>query len=429
MDRFPDLSIDALDTEGLDPRDAGLARAIYGVAIRRWLTLWGVIDPMLEQPRNRLDKRAAAALLSGAAQVLLLERVPAHAACHESVEWVKRVAGPGKAKLVNALLRRICGISLDADGAKTIRDQYNDKRDELPLADGRAVALARPVLSTDPLERLGMATSVPVSLLRAWVRQSSMREARRLALHGLLEPPVILNTGHSSQGVPPDARPHTVPGHHVYVGPMGQLVGLLRERSDLWVQDPASSLAVEGVSDLKPRVIVDLCAGMGTKTRQLAATFPEARIVATDIDRIRLQVLGETFKSSTVEVTAFDEISQLAGLADLVLLDVPCSNTGVLARRVEARYRFDASRQATLVETQRQIIANAIALLSEEAGNRGGLLYSTCSLDPCENEEQAHWATRWHGLSVIREHRRMPEGGPGDPPEAYSDGSYAVLMG
>jgi 16S rRNA (cytosine967-C5)-methyltransferase len=75
---------------------------------------------------------------------------------------------------------------------------------------------------------------------------------------------------------------------------------------------------------------------------------------------------------------------------------------------------------------QRQIIADSVRLLKPGGGGR--LLYSTCSLDPAENREQAAWACRWHGFRIGREHDRLPEGLPGDPAEKYSDGSYAVLL-
>lgn len=426
--RFPDLALDDLDTSGLDAKDAALARAIVASASRRWLTLWGLVRPMLDREPRSLDVRAAAAIMSGAAQIVLLERVPPHAACDESVAWVKRHAGEGKARLVNAILRRLCRLVLDETGAKVFREAPSDRRDEIPLGDGRALALNEEALPSDPLERLSVASSAPVDLLRHWVKLFSMREARRLAMHGVLEPPIILNTRHAEGALPEGLVPHDMPGHHVFTGPIAELASILSARSDLWVQDPASSLAVEGVGDLEPRVVVDLCAGKGTKTRQLARAFPGARIIATDIDAPRARVLRETFAQTPVEVIDYANVDDLAGQADLVLLDVPCSNTGVLGRRVEAKYRFDASRTRSLIKAQRQIIVKAIPLLSKEAGSRGGLLYSTCSLDQQENEEQAQWVDRWHALAKDREHRRGVSGQPGDPASRYSDGSYAALL-
>ena len=424
--RFPDLDLFALDTSGLDHRDAAFAHALYDAVMRRWLTIEHLIRGCLNRPEDRVEPRSMAALLSGAAQMLFLDKAPAYAAVNQSVEWVKTRAGPGPSRLVNAVLRRIA--ELVGEGERQFRETYSDRTDELPLADGRALGLMHSALPDDPVRRLAAATSNPIELLRSWAKNSSLREARRLALHGLCNPPTILNVAHATSELPDGLTPHSAPGHQVFSGSREQLVSLLDQRRDIWVQDPASSLAVQMASDLKPGVIIDVCAGMGTKTRQLAAAFPEASIVATDVDLPRLATLKKSVASDRVTVIGFESLSEWYGKADLVFLDVPCSNTGVLARRVEARYRFDRARQESLTAMQRQILADSMRLLRRQGGS-GKVLYSTCSLDPEENRDQSAWVSRWHGLRVERESERTPEGLPGDPPERYSDGSYASLLG
>jgi len=424
--RYPDLDLTPLDTSGLEARDAALAHAIYDAVIRRWITLEHLIGASLDKSWELAPPRVKAAMLAGAAQLVLLDRVPAHAAVHESVEWVKGPLGPRAAGLVNAVLRRTAELAGEPE--RTRRPQWNDLPDEVPLSDGTAVVLTRGCMPADPLERLAIATSHPIELLRTLSRSMPMRDVRRIALHNLLAPPVILNTLHAQSDLPEGLIPHTAPGHHVYTGEHADLGRMLRSRKDIWVQDPASALAVQTVADLKPALVIDPCAGMGTKTRQLAATFPRARIIATDIDLPRRHELERVFAGhDRVEVVPFKSLREFVGQADLILLDVPCSNSGVLARRPEARYRFDDKRTESLSATQRQIVADSIPLLRPGSG-KGRILYSTCSLDPRENEEMARWASRWHGLNAAREHRRLPEGVPGDPPERYSDGSFAVLL-
>ncbi len=424
--RYPDLELSALRTDGMSPLDEAFAHALYDAVIRRWITLSFIVEIALDRPEKRADPRTIAAILAGAGQLLLLDRVPPHAAVNTSVDWVKARVGEGAGRLVNAILRKIARLIEEPGGVR--RETYTDRQDELPLPGGGSLALSASILPEDSMTRLSVATSVPIDLLRAWSK-SSIRESRRLALHTLVQPPVILNTSFAAADLPAEAIAHSAPGHHVYTGTHAQLAAMLGARKDIWVQDPASSLAVGAVPDLKPKLVVDACAGMGTKTRQLAATFPSAKIIATDVDMPRVRVLREVSAHlPNVQVVGYDKLIDYAGKADLILLDVPCSNTGVLARRVEARYRFDREHLEKLASMQKQIIADSVRLIRRGSGSCG-VLYSTCSLDPRENQAQAEWACRWHGFSQQREHTRLPAGLPGDPATAYSDGSFAVLLG
>lgn len=434
--REPDFELLQPDTEGLEERDAALLHAIYDGAMRRWITFRWLIEMKLKQPWENLDPRLKGVMLAGVAQLILLERVPPHAIVGEAVEWVKTNIGGGAGALTNAVLRgidRMIRAEYERGEEPTnpeYRERWTGEPDELPLPDGRAIALIGARLPNDPIESLAIATAHPMRLLRAWLKHMPMREVRALAHHSLMPAPVIINTFHADESahgpLPETLKPHTAPGHHVFTGARSELVRFLDNRPDVWVQDPASTLAVQSVIDLKPTLIIDACAGLGTKTRQLTAVFPHTAIVATDVDRVRWETLREVFAEhpSTVVVPPAD-LKLHNGRADLIVLDVPCSNTGVLGRRTEAKYRVSPDRTRELTGIQRQIIADAIPLLAKG----GRILYSTCSLDPAENEEIVAWACKWHNLQVLREHRRAPSGVPGDGPEQYSDGSYAALLG
>lgn len=431
--RFPELDVRPFEPAGLPPRDAAFAHAVHDAVMRRWLTLSNLVQGNLRQPFDDLEPRLRAALLAGAAQLLFLDSVPPHAAINHAVEWAKQRIRPGAGAMVNAVLRKTDALlQRDGEGRLATRDVYTGRRDELPLAGGRALALAAPALPEDEVERLAAAASVPVILLRRWLERLPMREVRGLALHALAHPPIILNTAHAAADLRADPllAPHDAPGHHVFTGTREQLIDLLQSRADTWVQDPASSLAVSSVFDLRPSLVLDLCAGQGTKTRQLAAAFPEATIVATDVSDARLATLRAVFAGSEQVRVVSPKQAREGNLAraDLILLDVPCSNTGVLARRPEARYRFGPETLASLIDTQRQIIADAIPLLAPG----GSILYSTCSLEPEENQEQARWAAKWHAFAIRRENARPPHtvlsGGGEGAAAAYSDGSYAVLL-
>ncbi|MEC9372956.1 MAG: transcription antitermination factor NusB, partial [Planctomycetota bacterium] len=320
--RFPDLDLAPIDVEGLDARDAAFAHALHDGTIRRWLTLEYLLQLGLSKPIETLEPRVRAALLAAAAQLLFMDKAPAHAAVHESVEWAKRVIRPGAGSLVNAALRRLTE-RLTEDRA----ERSEDARNHIPLSSGAALILAEPCLPENDVERLAVATSNPVSLLRHWLKSMSMREVRALAVHGLARPPVILNTACAAAPLPEETTdsgdplliPHEAPGHHVFRGDRPRLISLLAQRNDIWVQDPASSLAVMSVTDLKPALVIDPCAGRGTKTRQLAAVFPNAEIIATDVDDDRRNDLTRAFRNHpTVRAIHPRDLAKWNARADLI---------------------------------------------------------------------------------------------------------------
>ncbi len=448
--KFPMLDLAPLDeTElGLEGRDAAFAHAIVDAVLRRWLTLRHIIQTRLTQPFESVEAPLQAALLVGAAQVVLLDRVPAYAAIDHAVEWSKRRVRPGAGGMANAVLRKVATLAAAGVEPRPMSERYSDRPDELPLPDGRSIRLAEPVMGEDPLDRLACSTGHPRALLDIWAKAHGQPAARALALHGVLHAPTIVRVAENvlKAGLDPALfTPHDRPGFAVFSGSRATLVEWLGQHHDCWVQDPASTLAVESIADLRPRLIIDACAGQGTKTRQLARTFPEAQIIATDTDDARRKTLLDVFEGHPrVRVIRHEKLIQHAGQADMVLLDVPCSNTGVLARRPEAKYRFVKHQIEELEGIQRQILADAIPLLSEEGpglvggksggsgkgGKRGGLiLYSTCSLQPSENAGHIAWAKKWHNFEASRERVTLPKGAPGAQACTYQDGSYSVVLG
>jgi 16S rRNA (cytosine967-C5)-methyltransferase len=422
--RFPDLLPIEIDEDGLDPRDAALAHAIGDGVARRWLTLEHLLSRGMRQPASRCEPLVRATLLCAAAQIVLLDRIPRHAAVHEAVEQAKP-AGARAAGMVNAALRRLCELVPD-DKARARRERYTGATDEIPLAAGGALALREACLPHDPMERMSIATSVPSNLLARWSECYGEVGARGLSLHALVHAPTIVNIGN---GPPPEDASlwaaHEEPGFVVWTGPRSDLGSWVASHPHAWAQDPASARCVGLARELRPPTILDLCAGQGGKTRLLARAFPDARLIASDADTARLVHLRSAFRGRTgVEVRAPHELDALRGSVDLALLDVPCSNTGVLARRPEARYRWGRAQRRRLAEVQRSILERARELLAPS----GSILYSTCSIEPEENERMVAWACDRLSMRVVRDALHLPRGLPGDPPARYTDASYAALL-
>ena len=422
--RWPDLDLRPMLTTGLDDRDARLAQAICAETVRRWRTLECLLNARLRRPLIENEANLQAALLVGAAQIFLMGNQPDHAVVNEAVAWAKRRVRPKAGGLANAVLRRM----IDLRGELVDADDHPG-RDALPLSDGRWLRLTDRVLPEQPVERLAAQTSHPVALISRWSRQCDPLQLARLALHSLvLAPTLVMGLDAALVQSHADLLAHDEPGFAVWTGSHVGLVELLAAHPQARVQDPTSFDIVRriGGSASVTGLIADVCAGSGTKTAQLADAFPEARIIATDVDRRRFGMLQQRFAgSSRVEVIEPRRLIDFARRVDLLLLDVPCSNTGTLARRIEAKYRVDAEHIESLVSLQRQIIADHLALRSD----KGLVAYSTCSLEPEENQAQIAWMNRWHRTRVVTEFSQRPVGLPGDSPTRYRDGGYLALVG
>lgn len=417
--RFPDLLPGEPDTSGLDDRDAGLARAVYGVTLRHWLAIEHAAARWSRRDPRGLDPPVRAALLAGGAQLLFLDRVPDHAAIGESVEWAKARSGPGASGLVNAVLRRVARMR---SGRRPI---WSDGLDELPTSDGGAIVLDGLDLPDTPERRWSIACSLSPRLVESWRSALGPEHARTICHGTLAQPPTLLNTAFAG-GALEGVEPHSVDGVGVWTGSRRGLIETLERRDDLWPQDAASCLALGPTEGLRPDRVVDLCAGLGTKTRHLLHLFPGATIVAADVDAARLEELGRIFEGHRrVAVVHADEAGKREiGRADLVVVDAPCSNSGVLRRRPEARYRFHPKQTARLIEIQRGVLARGATLLSPD----GALLYATCSLQAAENDGQTAWAAEHLGLCPALERLTMPGGAPGSAARDLHDGGYAALL-
>lgn len=474
--RFPDLPIGGLFADSvasgggagsvpalahLDARDIALARALDGAVRRRWVTLEYVLAASLTRPIESLEPRVLAALLVGAAQLLLFDRLPDHAVVDEAVSYVRHAVRPGAAGFVNGVLRstarrRDAGVR----GTLPPEDHLLAPTD-LPRDDGTTIRfLAAPrevALFGDPPDRSGgrpgvgpgpralaLQTSLAPSLVERWWSSMGPVRATAVALGTIVPAPTII------RNPPPDdprVRPHRSSGFGVFVGHPQELLPLLNDAPDRWVQDPTSAAAIDAIAPGRsPRIVVDLCAGRGTKTRQLSNRFTDARILACDPDPARAATLRAVFagdrRVEVIPTESIEEQIRALGGADLVVLDVPCSNSGVLARRLEARYRFDQRRLDGLTALQRRIISTGIPLLAPE----GSLLYCTCSLEAEENQHQWAWIEssgrallargagdegqhhRGHRLTRVASDAIFPSARPGAPPDEHRDGGAWALF-
>jgi 16S rRNA (cytosine967-C5)-methyltransferase len=197
-------------------------------------------------------------------------------------------------------------------------------------------------------------------------------------------------------------------------------------------QDPTSAKPIRRVAELvaqnalpAPTRILDLCGGLGTKTIQLAHAFPAARITATDLDSEKLHRLHarvQKLKLTNIETLPLTQIESQNPF-DMILLDVPCSNTGVCAKRVQSRWRWPVLDHAALATMQLKLLQQAAALLTPA----GVILYSTCSIDPAENRNRVQEVLSQNpAFSLFTEESRLPS--LESTSAAPHDGGYFAVL-
>ena len=195
-------------------------------------------------------------------------------------------------------------------------------------------------------------------------------------------------------------------------------------------QDPTSMLPVAHMRLGPGQKVLDLCAGLGTKATQMAeAMGASGEVIATDLDAEKLAALAqaaERMGHTTIETVPLVEApARVAGLVrlDWILVDAPCSNTGVLSRRPEVRYRLTVGALTKLADRQLALLGQAAQL----AGPTTRLMYSTCSIDPEENEQvctrfladHADWQLEENSLT-------LPS--PGASGAYWHDGGYWAML-
>ncbi len=153
------------------------------------------------------------------------------------------------------------------------------------------------------------------------------------------------------------------------------------------VQDLSASMAVRTLSPQPGWSILDLCSAPGSKTTQIAELSRDAAsVTATDIDTVRLERVAENIARlglKSVTIVPHAQLEQATKPFDAILLDAPCSNTGVLSRRVEARFRVTAQAVKDIAAIQKGLLAKAAGLVKPG----GRICYSTCSIQRRENQD------------------------------------------
>ena len=354
--------------------DRAFVQDLVYTVIRRLRPLRKVLGAFVAKwPKGELE----ALLYVGAAQVLYMEEVPDFAAVNETVEAAKLCKNKSIAKVVNGVLRNLI----------------------------RRRAEFEAQIAAAPLEER---ESFPTELVRRWTDRFGAENAAKLcAWHNEPAKTFLARKDGSFVELERGKKVTDVPGY---------------AEGEFIVQDPGTALAVELV-DAKPGDdILDACAAPGGKTIQLA--WRGAKVTACEVNPKRRRKLEENLKrlglADKVEIVESLHCSPSPSTFTFskILVDAPCSNTGVLRRRPDARWNWSVEKLEALVKLQAEIL-DQVALLVAPGGT---LVYSTCSNEPEENDGQVKAFVARHPDFTLDTTRESV------PFESGHDGAFAARL-
>lgn len=347
----------------LSPADHALGTEIV-MGVLRWRSLlddW--IAQVSAEKLSRLDTEVLIAIRLGVYQMRCLERIPTRAAINESVELVKRAGKRSAAPFANAVLRKLAGLPFQKDALRT------------------------EIQSAKSAESLGKSSAHPQWLVERWIKSFGFEAVERICLYDQSIPDTTIRLRDANaeaelrgQGISLAPGKMIREARRVFTGDVTRTKAFAERR--IVIQDEGSQLIALLVG--KGVHILDCCAAPGGKTRILADRNPQAEVIAADLHPARARLLRNLVEGQNVRVLAADVRKiPLAADFDRVLVDVPCSGTGTLARHPEIKWRLREQDLCDLQRRQLEILRSAMSRVS----TGGRLIYSTCSLEPEENSQ------------------------------------------
>ena len=391
----------------LSPADSGLCRELVSGCVR-WRRL---LDWLIERStEGRKQKPAVREILRlGLYQIFFLNRIPEHAIVDESVRLAKAEKCLGQAGFINAMMRRF------------LREREQITRDIADFKEAQpALGQSHPDWLFEQWEqRWGREKTIR---LMEWNNQPAPTCAR---VNRLLTDPERLAKRWEDEGV--EASPidcdWAATGDLFRLRKHPPLDSLGSFRDGLfYVQDPSTLLSVSLLDPQPGQAVLDLCAAPGGKTCHIAERMKnEGQLTALDTRESRLKLLRENCDRMRVTCATLGQADATAtGEAkfDRVLVDVPCTNTGVIRRRLDLRWRLSPGQAKLLADEQLKLLGQA----ATHAKPDGHLVYSTCSIEPEENEQLvARFLEALPDWQLAAERSLHPV-------EDHTDGAYAARL-
>ncbi|MHC4692910.1 MAG: 16S rRNA (cytosine(967)-C(5))-methyltransferase RsmB [Planctomycetota bacterium] len=369
---------------------------VFGT-IRNLAAIDKVISEFSGRPVERIQPELLNIIRVASFELIYCPQTPEYSIVNEAVNMAKALTRKKQTAFVNAVLRQITRhiqnrqIPLSqANSQKTLPQTLSTgcQFDTKILAD----------LQTSSADYFSIAFSLPEWLVTDWLNEFTEEQVRQICFASNRRPSVYIRPNTLRATTEEIAEKFHDEDIDFEIVPLDDLQAsrMIKIRNPraitelpgfkeglFTVQDITASLPVRLLNPKPDWKILDLCAAPGTKTTQLAElTEDSAEIIATDIDAERLKSVNENTARlgiTCVNILPYEQV--LNSKFDAVLLDVPCSNTGVLAKRIEVRYRINPKAVNELAKTQAGLLAATARMLKP----KGRICYSTCSIQKGEN--------------------------------------------
>ncbi len=414
-----------------------ITREVNGVLEHR-IELDSVIDQFSKVRVADMKPVIATLLRCGVYELKYMDSVPVHAVINETVKLAKKKGFGNLAGFVNAVLRNI-SRSLAAEEAESAGQ---------PAENTGTGGQPAKETGTDTAKELSLAYSLPLWIVQQWQSVYGSQTVARMGADFLREKPTTIRFDPhrisrddlirklAAEGVtvadPAAAaeasgeQAEDVPDTALYISGYDHLEGLAAFREGLFQVQDISSMQVGILADPKPGdLVLDVCAAPGGKAIHAAELLHgTGQVEARDVSEKKVAQINENIRrSGLTNIRARQMDARLSdpdsvGKADIVLADLPCSGLGTLGHKPDIRYRMTPEQEESLAALQREILSVVQAYVRPG----GKLLYSTCTIDRTENEDNIRWLLEhFPDFHLEKEEQRLPGINPGD-------GFYLALL-
>lgn len=399
-----------------DRRDAALATELVYGTLSRLNTLDWLVAQVLDKPIHRLETWVRNLLRMSLYQLHYLDRIPARAVVHEAVEEAKQRGHKGTIALVNGVLR-----------------EYLRKKEELTIP-----------AQWPKFKKIAIMHSHPEWLVKRWLRIYGERETIQMCEQNNHPPKVSMRVNRLKgtmdqliKKIQEESEEAEIIRSQVSVD--GLLVSHLGnialteafQKGFCTVQDESSMLVCQAVAPKSGMRILDTCAAPGGKTTHIAERMENLGVIlALDIHPHKLKLIQDNAARlgiSMIETKAADATSLPANLSDKtfdrVLVDAPCSGFGVIRRKPDLKWHKKEDDILAITQTQMRILEEA----SKWVAPMGKLIYSTCTVDPEENQRLVYRFLENHPEFALDDSfaQDMPES---VQPYVHKSGGYVQLL-